>query len=211
MITLAQLQQIAPGAGSKAVLYLPFLNAAMTEFGITTVLRQRHFLTQICHETGDLQRVEENLNYSAAQLCKTWPTRFQSIQSAMTYERQPQKIADYVYANRYGNGDTASGDGWRHRGAGMIQLTFKSNQAACAAYFKIDVSKIGDWLRTPEGACRSAAWFWKTHNCNVQADRNSLDGVSDMINIGRLTIVVGDAIGYADRRTHLAAAEKAIV
>ena len=104
-----------------------------------------------------------------------------------------------VAHGREGDVQWASGDGWLFRGAGLISLTFRDNHAKCGRYFGIPVEKVGEWLRTPEGACRSAAWFWKTHGCNELADKDDIDGVSDAINLGHQTDKYGDAIGFADR------------
>ena len=188
-----------PHAANKASLYVSVLTAAMAEFEINMSNRIDMFLATIAHESADLQCVEENLNYSAAGLCKTFGKYFPTLSSALPYNRAPEKIANKVYANRGGNGSEASGDGWRYRGAGLIQLTFKSNQHACGAYFKIADTDISMWLRTPEGAARSAAWFWKIHGCNEFADRCDFDGVCDMVNIGHKTAAIGDAIGYVQR------------
>lgn len=209
-LTLTQLSKVMKGS-AKAASFLAPLNAAMREFDIDTSKRVAYFLAQIAHESGALAFLQENLNYSAEGLCKTWPTRFPTLASATPYARNPQKIANKVYANRGGNGDEASGMGWKHRGAGLIQLTFYDNQKKCADYFGIDVNNIGDWLRTEEGACRSAAWFWKKNGCNEFADKADFDAVSDAINLGRQTKAEGDAIGYKDRLDYLRIAQSAIV
>lgn len=209
MITLDQLITIMPHAQRPAD-FLSHLNAAMVEFGITTPPREQMFLATVAHESGDLNNLSENLNYSAAALCRTWPTRFPTLASAMPYNRNPTKIANRVYANRNGNGDEASGDGWRHRGVGLIQLTFKNNHVACAKHFNISPSLTPVWLRTPEGASRSAAWFWKTHGCNELADQGDFDGICDAINIGHKTAAVGDAIGYPNRLAVLSTARDAL-
>lgn len=128
----------------------------------------------------------------------------------MTYARNPRKIANKVYANRMGNGDEASGDGWTYRGAGLIQLTGKANQLACASHFGIAPEKIGVWLRTPEGASRSAAWFWDQHHLSTFALRGDFDGVCDIVNIGKKTEKIGDSIGYAGRLAKLEQFEAAI-
>lgn len=229
-ITLAQLKCSMPKIGVLAVAYLPWLNSAMAEFHIDTKQRQAPFLANLAHETGDLNQVVENLNYSADGLANTWPSRFAKKDAAGKYlvtaptpgdalqlpspggrkvpnalalelHRRPEAIANTVYANRMGNGDVASGDGWRFRGSGGIQLTGKSNQLECAAYFRIPADKIGDWLRTPEGVCRSAAWYWWKNGLNVLADAGKNDAIADLVNIGHRTAEVGDAIGYGDRLT----------
>jgi putative chitinase len=221
-ITLTQLKCAMPKIGVLAIAYLPWLNQAMAEFKIDTKQRQGPFLAQLAHETGDLNTVVENLNYSADGLANTWPSRFakkgpdgayllttpttplerpRKVPNALALElhRQPEKIANTVYANRMGNGGPETGDGWRRRGAGGFQITGTDNQRACAEYFRIPFDKIADWLRTPEGVCRSAAWFWWRAGCNEKADAGNQDAIADLVNIGHLTKEVGDAIGYADR------------
>lgn len=207
LIRLEQITAIMPGARAVAAAFVAPLNAAMQEFGITTERRVEMFLAQIAHESGQLRAMQEGLNYSADGLMKTWPRRFPTRAIADAYARRPEAIANKVYADRGGNGNEASGDGWRHRGAGLIGLTFHDNQKKCADHFGIDVRSVGDWLRTPEGACRSAAWFWQEHGCNTLADLNDFDGVSDAINIGHQTGAEGDAIGYADRLAFLNVAQ----
>lgn len=198
ILTSDQLHRIAPGIGHAAGTYVGALTAAMERFEINTPARVAHFLAQIVHESGELSRFRENLNYSAAGLMKTWPARFTVLGVAQAYERQPERIANYVYAGRMGNGDEASGDGWRYRGAGWIQLTGKKNQAAAALALGV-IGDIGDWLATVAGAALSAAWFWRRAGCNQLADAGNVDAISDIINIGRRTERVGDAIGYAER------------
>lgn len=211
-----QLQRVMVHAG-PAVLdaFLPHINRALAEQKITSVNAVAHFLAQCSHETGSLSRLSENLNYSADGLAATWPTRFAKKDAkgeylvsggrkvpnemALNLHRRPEAIANFVYAGRMGNGTPESGDGWRYRGAGAFQLTGKNNQLACAAHFNITPAKIGDWLRSPEGAMRSAAWFFRTSGALVQAELGKLDKVSDIINLGKMTEKVGDAIGYAER------------
>lgn len=183
MISELQLQQILPGARQRAAEFIGPLITATTEFDITTPLREAAFLAQVGHESNQLQSVSENLNYSAEGLTRTFPRYFTSSQAAV-YARNPEKIANRVYANRMGNGPEESGDGWRYRGAGLIQLTGKNNQHAAADYFGIDHHEIGDWLRTPEGAARSAGWFWSVHRLNELADRQDMREITRKINGG---------------------------
>lgn len=200
-VTHKQLQKIMPTAGPAVIdKFLPHLNAAMAEFKIDTVREKAHFLAQLSHETGSLSRLTENLYYTTPdRLCKVWPSRFKTIDSALPYVCAPDKLANFVYAGRMGNGVPESGDGFRYRGAGGFQLTGKSNHLICAEHFKITPAKIGDWLRSPEGACRSAAWFFTKSGAAVQADLGKVDKVSDIINLGKMTDKVGDAHGYAER------------
>jgi Predicted chitinase len=181
----------------------------MTEFEINTPLRQAAFLAQVFHESGNLGRLDENLNYSAQGLMRTWASRFDAA-TAEKYAHKPEMIANKVYANRMGNRDEASGDGWKYRGAGLIQLTGKNNQFACAMHIGYDPTQIGIYLRTEEGACRSAGWFWQQVGANTYADKGDIDGVSDVVNIGRKTAKVGDSIGYAHRKALFEAFERVL-
>ena len=197
-ITKDQLLKIAPNCQNAAV-YAGCLAAAMDRFSIDTPARAAHFLAQVVHESDYLTAFRENFNYSAAGLLKTWPSRFKNLADAQFYDRQPAKIANYVYANRMGNSDEKSGDGWLYRGAGWLQQTGKAMHEECAAYFKIPLNKLTEWLCTPNGAALSAAWVWWKKGCNRYADMGNVDAVSDLINLGHLTQKVGDSIGYNKR------------
>lgn len=206
-ITANQLLAIMPAAGARAYACLDALNDAMRRFAINTPKRMAAFLAQLAHESTQLTSVRENLNYSAQALLSQFNnskiTRFTPADAekygrTATHAANQEMIANIAYANRMGNGPPASGDGWRTRGAGFIQLTGHDNQQACADFFGIK-GDIGEWLATPKGAALSSAWFWSTHGCNELADAGDVDGVSDVINLGRRTPKIGDAIGYADR------------
>lgn len=195
-----QLMAIAPGlGGARAGSYANLLSQAMEAHGIDSPRRVAFFLGQLLVESGDLTEFRENMNYKAERLMQVWPKRFPTIEIARQYERNPAKLANKVYANRMGNGDEASGDGWRYRGAGWIQLTGKTNQLACAMELGMPVGDIGDWLATPAGAAQSAAWYWWKNGINRLADFGNIDSVSDAVNLGRLTEKVGDAEGFQKR------------
>lgn len=198
MLTPEVLRRLAPHAGLDYTVLINLLDPAMERFGIDTPKRVACFLSQVIVESNQFQDVRENLNYSANGLLKTWPTRFKNLTDAQFYERQPQKIANFVYANRMGNRDEKSGDGWRFRGAGWIQLTGRNNQMECALALGV-TDDIGSWLATPQGAALSAAWFWWHHGCNQMADTSNIDAISDTVNLGRRTERIGDAIGYLNR------------
>lgn len=202
-MTLAELMRIMPSTKRGGV-FFNALTYAMNEAGITTLNDRAAFLANVGHETGQLESVEENLNYSADRLMAVWPKRFPTMTSTSGYARNPPALANKVYANRMGNGDEKSGDGWAYRGAGCLQLTGRDSHADCAAYFGIALEDIGDWLRTPTGAARSAGWYWLTHGLSTIED---FDKVCDRVNIGHETDKVGDSIGYADR---LAIRERAL-
>jgi putative chitinase len=139
------------------------------------------------------------MNYSAERLMVVWPKRFPTKEIAKQYERQPQKLANFVYANRMGNGGPETNDGWDHRGAGWIQLTGADNQNAFAHAMGLPEQGIGDFLATTQGAAQSACWFWFKNGINRLADFGNVDAVSDAVNIGRQTAKVGDAEGFAKR------------
>lgn len=197
-MTPEQFARIMPKARAKAGFFVPALNGAMAEFGIVERFDQAAFLATVAHESSELTVLEENLNYSAEALTKIWPRHFPPA-VAKEYARLPSRIANRAYANRDGNGDEASGDGWRNRGAGAIGLTFENNHAACGRYFGVPRAQVGAWLRTADGACRSAGWFWKTNGISLYAAAGDFDGVCDVVNRGRKTMKEGDAIGWVDR------------
>ena len=197
-MTPDQLITILPLARPRAGFFLPIILDTFVESGIATPIDRAAFIANVGHETGQLANFSENLNYSAEGLLKTWPTRFTPAMAAQL-ARQPEAIANHVYAGRYGNGDAASGDGWRYRGGGGIQTTFHDNYAAGAAHFGMDIGAFADWVRTPEGAIRSAGWFWQAHGISARANAGDFDGCCDLVNLGHKTDKVGDAIGWADR------------
>lgn len=166
--------------------YADLLAELMPKYEIDTPLRQRHFLAQLLHESGGLSAVRENLNYSAEGLLKTFPKYFPTTALAVQYARQPELIANQVYANRIGNGTVASGDGWRFIGRGLIQTTGRSN------YTKTSQALFGDdrlltqphLLEEPRYAVESACYFWKANNLNTLADKNDIEGVTRRINGG---------------------------
>jgi Predicted chitinase len=195
MITAAALQTIMPGT-TRAGVFANYLERALIEFGIINQEQRARFLANVGHETGGLSTFSENLNYSPERLRVVWPKRFPTLASTAGYARNPVALANKVYAGRMGNGDEKSGDGWRYRGAGMLQLTGKTNQTACARHFRIPVDTVGDWLRTPEGAARSAVWYYTDHGLHLV---DTFDHVCDLINIGRETDKVGDSNGWPER------------
>lgn len=153
----------------------PELVSAMQKYQINTVLRVSHFISQCAHESGNFKVMSENLNYSAEGLRKVFPKYFPDDATAQAYARQPEKIANKVYANRLGNGDFASGDGWRFRGKGIIQLTGRSNYVAFGTAIGEDVTKNPDLLVTPKYASLSACWFFSKNGLNAIADKGATD------------------------------------
>ena len=158
----------------------------MTRCGITTRRRVAHFLAQIGHESGSLTRTEENLNYSATRLRQIWPTRF-TAETALNYANHPQRIANRVYANRMGNGDEASGDGWRYRGRSPIQLTGRDNYRRMADLTGLPLlSKPDLACNVTEGALIAATW-WQANGLNPLADTGDTLAVSRRVNLGSAT------------------------
>jgi putative chitinase len=166
-------------------------------FGITTPLRLAHFLSQCGHESGGFRATQENLNYSAKGLCGIFRKYFPSVTIAMQYERKPEKIANRVYASRMGNGNEASGEGWKYRGRGYIQLTGKENYKAFDATVPEDITSNPDLVAT-KYALASAAFFFKKNGLWAICDRGS-----DMAAVTAVTKRVnGGTIGLADRQKH---------
>lgn len=140
------------------------------------------FLGHVAHESGNLHTLEENLNYKDPQRINRIFGAIKTDREAKAYVGDPQALANKVYANRNGNGDAASGDGWKYRGRGLIQLTGKSNYEACAKDLNEDFVRDPDLVATPKYAALSAAWFWKKHRLNGLADREMYQALSLKIN-----------------------------
>jgi putative chitinase len=167
------------------------------KFQINTPLRLAHFLAQCGHESGGFRATQENLNYSAKGLNGIFKKYFPTEASAAAYARQPQKIANKVYANRMSNGDEASGDGFKFRGRGYIQLTGRANYTAFGKAIGEDVTGNPDVV-SGKYALLSAAWFWSNNGLNKLADGGSTDAVVTTIT----KRVNGGTIGLADRIKH---------
>ena len=197
-MTAEQLARAIKCQIGRAEKWLPHLSAAMARFHIDTPDRQAAFLAQIAHESLRLSVLEENLNYSAEALQKLFG-RYFTPQEARLYARRPEQIANRIYSNRMGNGPESSGDGWRYRGRGPIQITGKNNYAACGQALGLDFVAHPELLVIPSNGALAAGWYWSRVGANGYADRGDFDGVSDLINLGRKTERVGDSIGYADR------------
>jgi putative chitinase len=155
------------------------------DYEINTAPRLAHFLAQGLIETGFLAAKAENLNYSAAGLRRIWPSRFPNDEVANAYARKPEKIANYVYGNRMGNGDEASGDGWRYRGRGFFQLTGKDNYKRFGDMAGIDLVADPEALEKDlKLSLKVAMAFFQKQGLNAYADRNDASAISRAINIG---------------------------
>jgi len=170
------------------------IDQLLPDYEINTPARVAAFVAQCAHESGNFVFVKENLNYKAASLMKTFGKYFPTMDMAMQYEKRPEKIANRVYASRMGNGDEASGDGYRFCGRGLIQLTGRDNYTFFAGSLGIPVEEASEYLSTFEGAVQSACWFWETNNLNRFADAGDIKGLTRAIN--------GGYIGLEDRISH---------
>lgn len=204
IITKEMLVDIMPRCRGVAAEFVGPLNEACERFVINTPGRLPKFLAQIAHESCQLTQLRENLNYSAEALLNIFPRHF-TAPEAVEYARNPVKIANRIYASRMGNGDEASGDGWRYRGAGLIQVTGRTNYRACSKaitgaerFFEDDPEQ----LTVPKYACMSAGWYWDSHGLNDLADRDGFEEITRKIN--------GGLNGQADRVAFLEEAEKAL-
>lgn len=166
------------------------------EYAIDTPARLAAFLAQCAHESGNFKFLSENLNYRWESLRRTFPKYFPTDELAQQYARQPEKIANRVYGGRMGNGPEESGDGWRYRGRGLIQLTGHDNYFWFAASIDTPTDQIPDYLETFEGAVQSACWFWDNNKLNQWADRGDIETLTRRIN--------GGVIGLEDRKKHYA-------
>jgi len=178
--------------------WLAPLEETFAKYDISTPVRQAYFIGQCAHESNNFQVLQENLNYSAARLMAVWPSRFPNINVANQYANNPEKLADYVYAGRLGNGNEESGDGWRYHGRGLIQLTGKDNYANCGSGLGVDLLSSPSMLIDPQYAALSAGWFWNKKGLNALADAGDLDTMTKRIN--------GGLIGIDDRKAKIAKA-----
>lgn len=171
--TLPALRKIFPRAKEE------WLHALLSEVTTTTNVFDEpnelaSFLAQLDHESSGLTVFEENMSYSAQRLMQVWPTKFPVREIADKYEHVPERLANYVYANRMGNGDEASGDGWRYHGRGPIQLTGFNNYDKCGTAIGSDLINYPELLLLPAHGIRSAIWFWLAN------DLDQLDNDTDV-------------------------------
>jgi putative chitinase len=193
MVRADQLQKLHIGLE-----WVPALNDTFAKFQIASPRQQAGFIGQCSHECGNFKILEENLNYRAATLMKLWPKRFPTQEIANAYEKNPKKIANMVYSSRMGNRDETSGDGYRFRGRGCIQLTGHANYFHAGQALGVDLVMEPDLVATPAYAALTAGWFWSTHKCNEVAEAGDWAKLTKIIN--------GGTIGLADRIKHIEAA-----
>jgi putative chitinase len=196
--TQDQLQQFLPNNPHLPHWYEALVKV-LPDYDLTTVPRVASFLGETYVESAGYTAIQENLNYRPETLMKTWPSHFPTEEIATQYGHHPEQIANRAYAGRMGNGDEASGDGWKFCGRGLIQLTGRANYSKFAESLSMNVDDVPDFLQTFEGCVQSACWFWEANNLNQYADANAIDHESRIIN--------GGTLGLQERR---AAYERAV-
>jgi putative chitinase len=192
-LTLDKLKQCVKNNKQPEQL-LKALTVAFPKYDINTAERAAGFLAQCGHESMDFTVLKENLNYGAKGLRGTFVKYFADDAIATKYERKPEMIANRVYASRMGNGNEASGDGYKYRGRGAIQLTGRDNYSAFATAIGKSIDETIAYLETLDGAIESACWFWKKNGLNEIADKKDILAMTKRIN--------GGTIGLEDRKKH---------
>ena len=185
-MTLEQLDKL--GLNHK---WLEPLNETFEKYEINTPKRQACFIGQCMHESGGFKILQENLNYSAMALMRTWPSRFPDLDTADKYAHNPELIASRVYAGRMGN--TTPEEAGKYIGRGLIQLTGKENYENCGLGLNVDLLGHPDWLATPQYAALSAGWYWHKKNLNALVD--DIETMTKRIN--------GGTIGLDDRKAKI--------
>jgi len=187
-MTLDQLDKL--GLDHK---WLEPLNETFKKYEINTPKRQACFIGQCMHESGGFKILQENLNYSATALMRTWPSRFPDLDTADKYAHNPQMIASKVYLGRMGN--TTPEEAGKYIGRGLIQLTGKENYANCGVGIGVDLLGHPDWLATPKYAALSAGWFFNKKSINQLSDVMDIETMTKRIN--------GGLIGIEDRKVKI--------
>lgn len=190
-VTEQQLLQILPKARPVAGLFVPAINRAAARWKIDSRMRLAAFIAQIGHESGQLRNLVENLNYRADRireigLASSPASRWRSlVPRAAELAGNPERLANAVYGGRMGNGPEATGEGWRFRGRGLIQLTGRENYRAAAEGLGLPLLDEPQLLEQAEHAAQSAAWWWKAHGLNELADAGKIQDIGSIINTGQ--------------------------
>lgn len=201
-INLETFKSLFPKCKEPEIL-VNLLDNLLPTVGIDTKNRVAGFIAQCAHESGGFTIFSENLNYSAKGLRSVFGKYFPTDDLANQYERKPEKIANKVYANRMGNGPESSGDGWKYRGFGFIQLTFKSNYEAFSKDMGIDIVSNPENIRQDLTlAIKTAIWFWNKNKLNDYCDRDDIIGMTKRIN--------GGTNGLEDRKKYYEALKKSL-
>lgn len=192
------------GGRTMGEMHLDLGRAAARHFrgaGITTALRLAHTLAQSSVETAGFTRLVENLNYTAARIHAVWPARFPSVKAAVPFERNPEALANKVYGGRFGN--TAPGDGWRYRGRGTKQTTFRANYAEVEAVTGMNVVADPDQLADPDKGTLAGCVYWQAKGCNALADADDIEALTRHVN--------GGLNGLPDRKIALRRAKQVLL
>ena len=198
----AQTLQLIMPMTKRAEAFSDPLTAAMAEFEVTTPARQAAFLAQLAHESAELMRLEEGLRYSPSRIMEVFPRHVSSWRDAEMLSKSPERLANRVYGGRMGNGEESSGDGYRYRGRGLIQLTGRDNYRLAGSALHLSLLDRPDLACETEVACRVAAWFWFSRGCNQLADAANFLAVTKKIN--------GGTNGYTDRCRYWTRARRAL-
>ena len=196
MLTLNQLKQLLP-RNQHVSYWHHALEQLLPDYEINTPRRMAAFIAQCAHESGGFTTLKENLNYKPMSLRKLFPKYFDTDELAQQYCSKPNKqaaIANRIYANRMGNGDEASGDGYRFSGRGLIQLTGRATWQEFADSIETSLADLDEYMQTFEGACQSACFFWESRKLNQYADASDIVTLTRKIN--------GGTIGLEDRKKH---------
>lgn len=185
-MTAASLEKATGMSPEQAALWLPYVTESAERFDFAAPRRMAMWLSQVCDESDNFLRLRESLNYRASALRANWPKRFPSDEIANLYAHQQEKIANKVYGGRLGNGPEESGDGWRFRGRGLVQITGRANYKACGVALKVDLEEHPELLETHRLAALSAGWYWDVRKLNVPADKGDVDTVSRLVNGGHI-------------------------
>lgn len=203
-ISIAELARAAQCTDDLAQTWATPLSDAMQARSIDTPCRAAAFLGQVLHESAGLTRLTENLNYSAARLVQVWPAHFclpptvsPSRQDATQYAHRPEPLANLIYADRMGNGPALSGDGWRFRGRGLMQITGRTAYTRAAQGLGLDLVEDPDLLLLPMHAAQSAAWYWSTVDGNAYADEDSASAFEN------LTVAINGGVMGLQQRSEL--------
>lgn len=180
---------IAPGQLARILLRCRDLRTwcaafedALPRYEVNTLPRLAAFIAQAGHESAQLNVLRENLSYGIRGLMATWPARFPNEQAAVPFARQPERLANWVYANRLGNGPYDSGDGYKYRGGGILQITGKAQYAAAGEALGVPLVLAPQKIEQPAVAALVAAWWWHAHGCNELADAGEFERLTEVIN-----------------------------
>lgn len=192
MITPEQLKAVFP-ACMQCGPWVRIFNQMVDEFDLRPDNRFAMWLAQCGYESDSFRKVRESMSYTAARLIQVWPKEFPTLQSAAKYERNPAGLANYIYANRNGNGDEGTGDGLKFRGGGLIELTGRANYSVVGKGLNLRLDVAPQMIEQPIVAARTAGYFWKMNDLNAAADAGDFDYTTRKVN--------GKAmLGAADRK-----------